>query len=173
MGKMALIVADMLNDFLDPKGALYVGASGREIIPFVADKIEATHLEGGVVIFVCDAHAPDDREFKHFAPHAVKGSWGSGVIPELPVLPGDYRVDKTRYSAFTGTNLDKVLQREQVERVEVVGVCTSICVMETVKELFDRDIPALVYREGVADFDPEAHAFALKHIERIFGAQVV
>ena len=63
------------------------------------------------------------------------------------MLPGDYRVDKTRYSAFAGTNLDEILQREQVERVEVVGVCTSICVMETVKELFDRDIPALVYRE--------------------------
>ena len=43
-----------------------------------------------------------------------------------------------------------------------MGVCTSICVMETVKELFDRDLPRLVYREGVADFDPEAHAFALK-----------
>lgn len=173
MGKTALIVADMLNDFLDPQGALYVGPSGRQIIPFVARKIEETRQQGGLVIFVCDAHAPDDREFKYFAPHAVQGSWGSWVIPELPVQPEDYRVDKTRYSAFTGTNLDKVLQREQVERVEVVGVCTSICVMETVKELFDRDIPALVYRDGVADFDPESHAFALKHMAKIFGAEVV
>ena len=173
MGKTALIVADMLNDFLDPKGALYVGANGREIIPFVARKIAETRQQGGLVIFVCDAHAPDDREFQHFAPHAVKGTWGSWVIPELTVLPEDYRVDKTRYSAFAGTNLEKVLQREQVERVEVVGVCTSICVMETVKELFDRDIPARVYRDGVADFDPEAHAFALKHMARIFGAEVV
>jgi len=173
MGKTALIVADMLNDFLDPEGSLYVGPSGREIIPFVAGKIEETRRQGGVVIFVCDAHAPLDREFHYFAPHAVKGSWGSRIIPELPVQPGDHRVDKTRYSAFAGTNLDEVLKREQVERVEIVGVCTSICVMETVKELFDRDIPHLVYRQGVADFDPEAHAFALKHIERIFGAQVV
>ncbi|MFI5331389.1 MAG: cysteine hydrolase family protein [Desulfobaccales bacterium] len=173
MGKTALIVADMLNDFIDPQGALYVGAPGRQIIPLVAARIEATRRQGGVVIFVCDAHAPDDREFHYFAPHAVQGSWGSWVIPELPVQPEDYRVDKTRYSAFAGTNLDKVLQREQVERVEVVGVCTSICIMETVKELFDRDLPALVYRDGVADFDPEAHAFALKHMARIFGAEVV
>jgi nicotinamidase/pyrazinamidase len=172
MGKTALIVADMLNDFIDPQGSLYVGPSGREIIPFVARQIEATRRQGGVVIFICDAHAPDDREFRYFPPHAVKGSWGSRVIPELPLEPGDYRVEKTRYSAFTGTNLDEVLKQEQVEQVAVVGVCTSICVMETVKELFDRDIPALVYRQGVADFDPEAHAFALKHIERIFGAQV-
>ncbi len=173
MGKTALIVADMLNDFIDPRGALYVGAQARRIIPFVAHRIEATRRQGGVVIFVCDAHAEDDREFRHFAPHAVQGSWGSWVIPELPVQPEDYRVDKTRYSAFTGTNLDKVLQREQVERVEVVGVCTSICILETVKELFDRDLPTLVYRDGVADFDPEAHAFALKHMARIFGAEVV
>ncbi len=173
MGKTALIVADMLNDFIDPKGALYVGPSGREIIPFVAARIAATRQSGGVVIFICDAHAPDDREFKYFAPHAVKGSWGSQVIPELPVQPGDYRIDKTRYTAFYETNLEEVLSREQVDQVELVGVCTSICVMETVKELFDRDLPTLVYRDGVADFDPEAHAFALKHMARIFGAEVV
>ena len=58
MGKTALIVADMLNDFIDPDGSLYVGPSGREIIPFVAGKIETTRRQGGVVIFVCDAHAP-------------------------------------------------------------------------------------------------------------------
>ena len=173
MGKTALIVADMLNDFIDPQGALYVGPQGRDIIPLVAGKVEEIRARGGVVIFVCDAHAPDDREFKYFAPHAVKGSWGARIIPELPMQPGDYRVEKTRYSAFAYTDLDDILKKEQVERVEVVGVCTSICVLETVKELFDRDLPTLVYRDGVADFDPEAHAFALKHIERIFGARVV
>ena len=173
MGKTALIVADMLNDFLDPDGSLYVGPSGRELIPFVAWKIETTRRQGGVVIFACDAHAPLDREFKYFARHAVKGSWGSRIIPELPMQPGDYRLDKTRYTAFYNTNLEEVLKQEEVAQVEVVGVCTSICVMETVKELFDRDLPTLVYRDGVADFDPEAHAFALKHMERIFGARVV
>jgi len=173
MGKRALIVADMLNDFIDPQGSLYVGPTAREIIAFIARKIEEVRQEGGVVIFVCDAHAPNDREFKYFAPHAVKGSWGAKIIPELPLKPGDIRVEKTRYSCFYNTDLEETLQKEQVDRVEVVGVCTSICVMETVKELFDRDIPALVYREGVADFDPEAHNFALKHMERIMGAKVV
>jgi len=173
MGKVALLVADMLRDFLEPDGALYVGPQGREIIPFVARKIEEVRAQGGVVIFVCDAHAPDDKEFKLFGPHAVKGSRGAEIIPELALKPGDYRVEKTRYSCFHNTDLEAILNREQVDRVEVVGVCTSICVMETVKELFDRDIPALVYRQGVADFDPEGHAFALKHMARVLGAQVV
>jgi nicotinamidase/pyrazinamidase len=173
MGKMALIVADMLNDFLDPGGSLYVGVQAREIIPFVSQKIAEFRGRGGVVIFVCDAHAPDDREFHYFPAHAVKGSWGARIIPELPPALGDYLVEKTRYSAFAHTNLDDILKQEQVEEVHVVGVMTSICVMETVKELFDRDLPGLVYRQGVADSDPEAHAFALKQMQRVLGATVV
>ena len=166
MGQAALLVTDMVNDFLDPRGSLYAGPQARAIIPFVAQKIAEFRARDRVVIFVCDAHAPDDREFRLFPAHAVKGSWGAEIIPELTPGPGDYRVEKTRYSAFARTNLDDLLKQEGVTEVHVVGVCTSICVMETVKELFDRDMPTLVYQHGVADFDPEAHAFTLKHMQR-------
>ncbi|MHB9073862.1 MAG: cysteine hydrolase family protein [Desulfobaccales bacterium] len=173
MGKAALIVADMLNDFLDPQGSLYMGPQAREIIPFISQKIAEFRSRGWVVIFVCDAHAPNDREFKYFPSHAVKGSWGSQIIPELTPALGDFRVEKTRYSAFSHTNLDDILKQEGIEEVHVVGVMTSICVMETIKELFDREIPGLVYRLGVADSNPEAHAFALKQMQRVLGAKVV
>ena len=82
-------------------------------------------------------------------------------------------MEKTRYSAFSHTNLDELLKQTQVSEVYVVGVLTSICVLETVKELFDRDIPAVVYRQGVADADLEAHAFGLKQMQRVLGARVV
>jgi nicotinamidase-related amidase len=173
MGRNALIVADMLNDFLDPGGSLYVGAPAREIIPFVVQKIAEFRAQAGVVIFVCDAHAPDDREFRYFPAHAVKGTWGARIIPELPLAPGDERVEKTRFSPFAHTNLDDILNREQVTEVHVVGVMTSICVMETVKELFERDIPAVVYQQGVADTDPETHASTLKQMQRVLNAKVV
>jgi len=173
MGKTALLVIDMLNDFLDPGGSLYVGAQAREIIPFVAGKIAEFRAPGRVVIYVGDAHALDDPEFDAFPAHAVQGSWGAGIIPELTPAPTDHRVEKTRHSAFDHTNLDDLLEQEQVEEVHPVGVLTSICVMETVKELFDRDLPGLVYRQGVADSDPEAHAFALKQMQRVLGAKVV
>ena len=172
MGKVALIVTDMLNDFIDPKGALYLGPPGRDIIPFVAQKAAETRTAGGVVIFMCDAHAPDDREFEHFGAHAVEGSWGSQIIPELPLLPGDYREDKTRYSALFDTELENTLKREGVSQVELTGVCTSICVMFTAIDLLDRGFHCRVYQQGVADFDPEAHAFALKHMEKL-GVEVV
>jgi nicotinamidase-related amidase len=173
MGKKALIVIDMLNDFLDPGGSLYMGAQSREIIPFVAERIAAFRASGQRVIFVCDAHAADDPEFRAFPAHAVQGSWGAGIIPELTPAPGDLRVDKTRHSAFDDTNLDDLLRQAQVEEVHLVGVVTSICVHATVKDLFHRKLPGLVYRQGVADTDPEAHAAALKEIEQVLGVKVV
>jgi nicotinamidase/pyrazinamidase len=173
MGKAALIVADMLNDFVDPQGSLYVGSQAREIIPFISQKIAEFRSEKEMVIFVCDAHGLNDREFRLFPPHAVKGTWGAQVIPELTPAPGDYQVEKTRYNAFSHTNLDELLRKEEVTEVHVVGVLTSICILETIKELFDRDIPAVVYRQGVADSDSEAHSFGLKQMQRVLGARVV
>ena len=82
-------------------------------------------------------------------------------------------MDKTRHSAFDDTDLDDLLQQEQVEEVHLVGVLTSICILSTVKDLFHRKLPGLVYRQGVADSDPEAHAFALKQMQRVLGAKVV
>jgi nicotinamidase/pyrazinamidase len=172
MGKVALVVIDMLDDFIDPQGALYVGAAGRAIIPFIAGKIVETRAGGGVVIFACDAHAVADREFEHFKPHAVKNSWGAGIIPEIPFLAGDYRVDKTRYSALHNTDLEDILIREEVRQVELVGVCTSICIMFTAISLLDREFHCRIYRDGVADFDPQAHAFALEHMQKL-GVEVI
>ena len=172
MDKVALLVTDMLNDFIDPHGALYVGPPGRGIIPYVAKRAEEIRAGGGVVIFVCDAHAPDDREFMQFQPHAVHGTWGSEIISELPFLPGDYREDKTRYSALFSTELENILHRENVSQVELVGVCPSICVMFTAIDLLDRGYPCRVYKDGVADFDPKAHIFALEHMQKL-GVEVV
>ncbi len=172
MRKTALIIADMLNDFIDPNGALYVGPPGRDIIPFVVQKAAEARSAGRMIIFVCDAHDPEDREFEQFGTHAVEGSWGSEIIPELPFLPEDYRVNKTRYNALFNTDLEEILKRENVSQVEMVGDVTSICVMFTAIGLLDRGFACRVYRDGVADFDPEAHTFALKHMQKL-GVEVV
>lgn len=173
MGKPALFVVDMLRDFLEPDGALYIGDAGLRIIPFVAQKIAEMRGKGAVIIFICDAHDPDDPEFARFPPHAVKGTPGGEIIPALEVQAQDYRVSKTRFSGFYGTDLDDILAREQITEVHLVGVLTSVCVMETVSDLRNRDLPAVVYRQGVADADPQDHEWALKRMAKTLGAQVV
>lgn len=172
MARKALLVIDMLNDFVDPRGALYCGETSRAIIPTVGQLMEDFAKNGDLVVMVQDAHAQDDPEFKMFPPHAVRGTWGGAVIPELPVVREAITVEKRRYSAFFGTDLERILKDYAPEEVWVVGVCTSICVMDTVGDLRNRDYAVVVPSQAVADFDPEFHAFALKRMERVYGAVV-
>jgi len=169
----ALLVIDMLKDFIERGGALECGEAARLIVPFVRSKINEFRTTGNLVIFVKDAHRPDDLEFRMFPPHCVRGTRGAEIIDDLDVSPSDVIVEKTRYSAFFGTDLEKILLDRAVTEVHVVGVCTSICVMDTVGDLRNRDYPVIVYQQGVADFDAEAHRFALKRMEKIYGAKVI
>ncbi|HHY59371.1 MAG TPA: cysteine hydrolase [Clostridia bacterium] len=174
----ALLVIDMLNDFCTGHGVLARDGEGKvyaePIIPFVAQKVQEALKEGWQVIFICDGHDEDDIEFRRFPKHCVAGSEGAQVIKELAVLE-EYRgqvhyVTKQRYSGFYNTGLERLLTG--VEEVHVVGVCTNICVLYTVEELCNRDIKTVVYRDGVASFDPEAHRFALAQMEHVLGAEI-
>jgi nicotinamidase-related amidase len=169
----ALFVIDMLKDFLNNDGALYCGESSRKIIRFIQEKIEKFHKNENLVVFICDSHDPNDLEFKMFPKHCVTGTAGAEIIDELPVDEKDMIIKKKRYSSFYGTYLDKVLKDHKISEVQVVGVCTSICVMDTVGDLRNRDITAIVYKNGVADFNPQAHDYALRRMEKVYGAKIL
>ena len=170
--RKTLIVLDMLNGFCDPRGALYSDAA-RRIIPFVARKIEEHRQAGSQIIFVADQHDPDDKEFSRYPRHCVKGSWESEVVPELAAkAPNAILVAKKRYGAFYETSLEQLLGDWKPDLVEVVGVCTNICVLYTVEELVNRDYKVRVYRDGVASFDQPGHEFALKEMARVHGAEI-
>jgi nicotinamidase-related amidase len=172
MAKRALIIVDMLNDFVDEKGALYCGETAREIVPFVREKLETARKQGDAVIYLQDAHDEDDKEFEKFPKHCVAGSWGSRIIDALKPLAQEKVIPKKRFSGFYGTDLEDVIKKTGARDVEVVGLCTSICVMDTVGGLANRDYTISVPIKGVADFDPESHQLALKRMKQLYGAEV-
>ena len=153
--KRALLVIDMLNDFMAPGGALYCGDEARAIIPEVKRQITSTRRSRGAVLYVCDAHAEDDPEFDRFPSHAVEGTFGAQVVQELTPKPTDTVIEKTRLNAFYGTRLEAELGKLRPPVVHVTGVCTSICVMAAVTDLITRDYRVVVHRKAVADFDPK------------------
>jgi len=172
MTPKVLLVIDMLNDFLDPQGALYCGDGARKIIPAVKALVERFLSEKNPVVYLRDAHAPDDKEFELFAPHAVKGTWGGRIIPEVEPPRQSLILDKTRFTAFYGTHLAEVLAEVKPQEVWVAGVVTSICVMDTAGDLRNRDYSVVIPVDAVADFDPEFHEFALKRMKRVYGARL-
>ncbi len=167
----AVLVIDMIRGFLEEGYPLYCGANARRIIPHVQNLLKQQLAGGAKVFFLCDNHDPDDLEFKMFAPHCIKGTIETEVIPELASYKGEI-IPKRRYSAFYGTPLEKKLSQLKPEKIIICGVCTDICVMHTAADARNRDYQVEVPVDCVASFDEKAHQFALEHMEKILGAKL-
>ncbi len=169
----ALLVVDMQRGFLEEGYSLYCGPAARRVIPVVRQRVEQALGEGMPVFFTADAHAPDDREFALFPPHCVRGTVEAQIIPELAAAAeGSVRIDTTTYSGFYGTDLDARLRDLGVKQVVLVGVCTDICVLHTAIDAYHRGYGIEVVSDGVASFDEDAHAFALRHMQAVLGARI-
>jgi nicotinamidase-related amidase len=169
--KRALLVIDMLNDFLLPGAPLEVPA-GREVIPNIAREIAAARAQGAAVVYVCDRHAPNDPEFAQWPAHCVAGTPGTDVVKELAPQPGDVAVPKTTYSGFYGTDLEARLKELGVQSLTVTGILTDICVYWTAGEAALRGWRPEVVRDCVAAASEEDHATALRQVERLFGVKI-
>jgi nicotinamidase/pyrazinamidase len=168
-----IVVADMLVGFCEPDHNLYCGPQVRDIVPAVRERVAAYEAGARHVVFLMDNHAPDDLEFRRFPPHCIAGSDEQAVIAELAEWARPERiVPKTRYGGFYGTDLEERVRALRPSLVEVCGVCTNICVLYTVEELCNRDIPAQVPRAGVTSFDLPAHDWALTQMSDVLGVEV-
>ena len=88
----AILVVDMLNDFVT--GALKC-ERGIAIVPKTKKLLEAARKHGVKVIFCNDAHIKGiDHELELWGEHAIAGTHGAQVIPDLGVSDKDYVVPK-------------------------------------------------------------------------------
>lgn len=167
----ALIISDMLNDFVKPGGALHTPGADA-IIPAIKREIDDARQNGDLIIFACDAHDTDDGEFEYFPPHAIAGTPGGAIVDELQPQTGDVVLPKKTFDMFHRTEAGKIIRERKIKSATVVGVCTHICVMEAVGGLFYRGIKVRVPLDAVADFDDEAAAAAVKRMKSVFGADI-
>jgi nicotinamidase-related amidase len=170
--RSALVIADMIYDFVDPGGKLYVPGI-EEIVPDIAALIAEARGSGVPVIFVNDAHDPDDKEFQQWGEHAVAGSRGDRVVDELAPAEGDYVLEKKRYSVFYNTKLDELLGKLGVDHLVITGTVTNICVLVSSIEGLMRGYEVTVPRNAVKALNEEDGNWALDQIERVFGGKVV
>ncbi len=171
--RRALVVVDMIEDFVHEGGALYCGPSMAKIVPVIQRELARARSADEPVVYLTDEHLPDDAEFAQFPPHALKGSNGARIVPELAPRAGDAVIPKRRFSGFFGTDLDITLRERGVDTVRLVGDCTNICVLYTAADARNLGYAVEVVRDGVTSFDLEAHADALRELEKTLGATIL
>lgn len=174
MPEEALLIIDMLNDFVLESAPLQV-LDTRKVIPAIKKEVEKTRKEGKPVIYICDTHEPDDKEFSKFGwpPHAVKGTAGAQVVDELKPQADDIIIEKTTYSGFYNTKLDETLKRLGIDSLRLAGCVTHICVMFTASDAVLRDYKVTVVKDGVAGLSKEDHEAALRIMKNVMGVNIV
>jgi nicotinamidase-related amidase len=166
----AVLVIDMIKDFITGKLGF---ARARDIVQRIEELLKVARERGVPVIYVCDAHKPGDPELKVWGEHAMDGSEGSEVVPELAPVPGDARLKKHTYSAFFETGLHGILQNLGVEEVILVGVVTNICIQHSAADAFFRGYRVTLLEDCVAALGEDIHRQALECMRQFYGAKVI
>ncbi|MFL6562071.1 MAG: cysteine hydrolase family protein [Bacillus sp. (in: firmicutes)] len=178
----ALINIDYTYDFVADDGALTCGEPGQRIEGKIVELTKEFIANGDYVVFAIDVHNLDDKlhpESKLFPPHNLRGTSGRDLFGGLKDVYEansarenvDF-MDKTRYSAFAGTELELKLRERGITEVHLIGVCTDICVLHTAVDAYNKGFKIVVYKDAVASFNQAGHEWALGHFEQSLGARV-
>jgi len=181
MTKKALINIDYTNDFVN--GALPVGKPGEAIEEKVVSLTKEFLDAENYVVLAIDIHVEDDPfhpEMKLFPPHNLAGTHGRELYGGLAEFYKENKnsekllyMDKTRYSAFAGTNLDIWLRERGVTELHLIGVCTDICVLHTAVDAYNKGYKITVHQDAVASFNQAGHEWALGHFAGSLGATIL
>jgi nicotinamidase-related amidase len=171
--RTAVVVIDMQRDFLDP-GAPVATPGGLDLIPRINRLTARARVVGMPVIFTQEMHRADKSDFgielEFEPPHCLEGTPGMDLAGQLDIAPGDYRIlNKRRYDAFLGTDLDTLLRSLRIDSLLVAGVCTDICVTSTVQHARNLDFRCYILRDCVAGTSAERHEAALLGLSHVFG----
>lgn len=167
MADRFLIVVDMQNDFID--GALG-SKEAQAIVPAVAERIAEAKRAGATVIATLDTHTPDylnTSEGKKLpVPHCIKGTEGWKIHPEIMKALGDaVLVEKPTFGSVRLPQLVAGLAHDAAGMsVELLGVCTDICVVSNAL-LLKANFPEAkfsVNRACCAGVTPAKHEAALE-----------
>ncbi|MCL0104635.1 cysteine hydrolase [Dehalococcoidia bacterium] len=98
------------------------------------------------MIFANDSFLPEDFIFQggRIKPHAIMGTEGAGVIAEFEPHESDIILEKRRFSAFLGTNLDTTLRDLGVDCIAVAGISTPVCVLTTVLDGISHEFKVII-----------------------------
>jgi nicotinamidase-related amidase len=177
----ALLLCDLQNDFLHPKGAYGragLGAAEISALPARLSPLSARlRAAGGVAVATMFTLVPGRAGAPLIAPHLAKlrpflaagdfapGGWGQATVDELQPL--DAAVEKIAYSAFWNTRLEWLLRQLGIEHLLIAGIVTNGGVASTLRDAHVRGFHCTLLEDGCAAFRPEMHAdtvASLRHL---------
>lgn len=157
-----LIVVDMQNDFID-------GSLGTKEAQAIVGNVEKKILEwDGLVVATRDTHSAkylETQEGRHLpVEHCIEGTVGWEINPTIQTALDGKNAQAVNKPTFGSVALAMMLMQCGVTEIQLVGLCTDICVVSNALLLKANmpEVPISVDASCCAGVTPEKHAAALE-----------
>lgn len=183
----ALLLVDVLNDFLDENGKM-ASAIGpmvekTNLKPNLHRLLQGARAAGVKIFYV--PHGFHEHSFdgvKHVLPRwqgALDnkvfwiGEWGADFYEPLRPQDGEVIVSRHRsFNAFEGTDLREHLKAADIENVVLAGLTSNTCIQVTGTQALESGYHVTYLADAVAEFTEEVHKVALEVSYPAFGHEV-
>ncbi len=175
MKKKVLVVIDMQNDFIT---GVLGNKECRAVVPKVIDRMKRAKVEGWNIICTKDTHEDnylETGEGKRLpVKHCIRGTRGAELIDEIKELEKEWREQGVflkesplEKGAFGSTELSRILATYDIDEIELIGVCTDICVISNAMILRSdfTNIEVAVNSDCTAGVTIESHHNALSAMQ--------
>ncbi len=172
MKKKAVLVVDMLNDFTLEDAPLRVDENSM-IADNIKSLIEERRGNDEAIIYICDSHREDDREFKIWPKHCVEGTKGAMIIDKLKPLDSDFIVKKTTYDGFYNTVLEDLLYSLNVNHLTITGCVSNICILHTASSAVLRGYEVEIPLNCISSLDETSKNCAIDHFKNVLNIKLI
>jgi len=177
----AVMVIDMQNDFCAEQGYVerVVGkdvSACRAVVPAIMDLVAAARERRIPVLWIKANYDPDRLPEGMLTKQREKsaevccgtGSWGHDFYG-VAAADGEPVIEKSCYSAFVGTDVEKQLRQRGIRTLVFAGVQTNVCVDSSLREAVCRGFYAVLASDCVASHTPPLHEATLNNVRFLFG----
>jgi ureidoacrylate peracid hydrolase len=156
--RTALIVVDMQNVFVE--GYPFSAPDGPQVLDRLNRLAGVCHEVGIQVIYTAHVVRPDHTNMGILAdilPPVRAGVIDNGSVSGdlhagVQLREGDISLEKPRYGAFHGTDLELMLRHRGIDTLIIGGIATNVCCETTAREATVRDFKVLFLSDGTATF---------------------
>lgn len=162
----ALVLVDLQNAFFDEEG---LAERQTEIVDASNRLIDEAHAAQLPVFVIATEHSRDESTWTLNMLEAgtgflFQGDEGTQLVPGLNTTDTT-KVEKTRDSAFFGTDLHMRFTNKRVSRIVLAGVSTHGCVAQTTRDAFAHNLRATIVTDAVADTRDDYHRIQINQLE--------
>ena len=156
-GRTALINVDMQNCFVE--GSPVSAPGGLALLSLINELASTCRAAGILVVHASHVLRPDGSNAGLLAQNPLiasgminKGCASAALHDRLIVDSADILLEKPRFGAFHGTDLELLLRSRGIDTIIVSGISTSVCCETTAREAAVRDFRVLFLSDGTATF---------------------